>query len=219
MLTRCSITVQFYGGTFKTVSGGLSYVEASRLSRLTHVWIESPSQSKPPPATTPSASSTPKPPAARGPRTLRRVGAQPTRLEAVDASLNPLGPLGDPSFGAAPQPEEGPATPRKELALPTRNARHTPPTSQSSMSRSMMDSVDLGDENIEPDSARTRAPPPVPPPPTSSENNRKQAQRSVSIEQAAKPNFSISVGDPHKVGDMTSSHIVYQVRTKVLRRL
>ena len=36
----------------------------------------------------------------------------------------------------------------------------------------------------------------------------------MSVEQAAKPNFDITVGDPHKVGDLTSSHIVYQVRTK-----
>jgi sorting nexin-1/2 len=36
----------------------------------------------------------------------------------------------------------------------------------------------------------------------------------MSVEQAAKPSFDISVGDPHKVGDLTSSHIVYQVRTK-----
>jgi sorting nexin-1/2 len=34
------------------------------------------------------------------------------------------------------------------------------------------------------------------------------------VEQAAKPTFEITVGDPHKVGDLTSSHIVYQVRTK-----
>ncbi|KAK5087968.1 Vacuolar protein sorting-associated protein vps5 [Lithohypha guttulata] len=36
----------------------------------------------------------------------------------------------------------------------------------------------------------------------------------MSVEQAAKPSFDISVGDPHKVGDLTSSHIVYQVRTR-----
>lgn len=29
------------------------------------------------------------------------------------------------------------------------------------------------------------------------------------------PVFDISVGDPHKVGDLTSAHTVYQVRTKV----
>jgi sorting nexin-1/2 len=43
----------------------------------------------------------------------------------------------------------------------------------------------------------------------------RQTQPSVSVEQAAKPHFYITVGDPHKVGDITSSHIVYQVRTKV----
>lgn len=47
------------------------------------------------------------------------------------------------------------------------------------------------------------------------ENNRRQTQPSVSIEQAARPSFDITVGDPHKVGDLASSHIVYQVRTKV----
>ena len=44
---------------------------------------------------------------------------------------------------------------------------------------------------------------------------RRQTQPSVSIEQAARPSFDITVGDPHKVGNPTSSHIVYQVRTKV----
>ena len=37
----------------------------------------------------------------------------------------------------------------------------------------------------------------------------------MSIEQAAKPSFTITVGDPHKVGDLTSSHTMYQVRTRV----
>jgi sorting nexin-1/2 len=36
----------------------------------------------------------------------------------------------------------------------------------------------------------------------------------VSVEQAAKPTFSIYVGDPHKVGDLTSSHTEYSVTTK-----
>jgi sorting nexin-1/2 len=36
----------------------------------------------------------------------------------------------------------------------------------------------------------------------------------MSVVQASKPTFSISVGDPHKVGDLTSSHTVYQVTTK-----
>lgn len=49
----------------------------------------------------------------------------------------------------------------------------------------------------------------------SNENQKRQTQPSVSIEQAARPSFDITVGDPHKIGDLTSSHIVYQVRTKV----
>jgi sorting nexin-1/2 len=36
----------------------------------------------------------------------------------------------------------------------------------------------------------------------------------MSIEQAAKPTFSISVGDPHTVGSATSSHTVYTVITR-----
>lgn len=176
---------------------------------------ESPSQSKSlqPPA--PSASSTTKAPG-RGPRTPRRVGTQPTRLEAIGDSLGPLGPLGDPSFSASSQQEEPPAPPQKEQSLPVRDVRHTPSTSQSSLSKSMMDSVDLGDDETERPGTRSRIPPPVQPRPSGPENTRRQTQPSVSIEQAAKPTFDITVGDPHKVGDLTSSHIVYQVRTKVM---
>lgn len=74
----------------------------------------------------------------------------------------------------------------------------------------MMDSV-----NLEEDGAGLRGPPPVQPPPTDTEGPKRQTQPSMSVEQAAKPTFDIAVGDPHKVGDLTSSHIVYQVRTKV----
>ncbi len=73
-----------------------------------------------------------------------------------------------------------------------------------------MDTVDLQDDveiNTKP-----RIPPPVRPP--QSGPVRRDTQPSVSIEQAAKPTFDITVGDPHKVGDITSSHMVYQVRTK-----
>ena len=57
-----------------------------------------------------------------------------------------------------------------------------------------------------------RQPPPVPPPQPSP--MRSTTQPHVSIEEAAKPVFHIEVGDPHKVGDLTSSHIVYAVRTR-----
>lgn len=76
-----------------------------------------------------------------------------------------------------------------------------------------MDSVDLGDDDKSTPS-RTRYPSQGQSP-AGPENSRRQTQPSLSIEQAARPSFDITVGDPHKVGDLTSSHIVYQVRTKV----
>jgi sorting nexin-1/2 len=76
----------------------------------------------------------------------------------------------------------------------------------------MMQSVNLDDEEAEQQTG-PRVPPPVQP--QQGGSIRRDTQPSVSIEQAAKPTFDITVGDPHKVGDLTSSHIVYQVRTKV----
>lgn len=60
-----------------------------------------------------------------------------------------------------------------------------------------------------------RAPPPVQAAMPIHGGARGMGPPSVSVEQAAKPSFTITVGDPHKVGDLTSSHIVYSVRTKV----
>jgi sorting nexin-1/2 len=76
-----------------------------------------------------------------------------------------------------------------------------------------MESVDLEDDERQ----RAKGPPPVQPPVVAAggETTKRQTQPSMSVEQAAKPTFNITVGDPHKVGDLTSSHIVYQVRTKV----
>lgn len=76
----------------------------------------------------------------------------------------------------------------------------------------MLDSVDLSDD-ITTGSSGPRIPPPVQP--SQQAPVRRDTQPSVSVEQAAKPSFDITVGDPHKVGDLTSSHIVYLVRTKV----
>jgi sorting nexin-1/2 len=145
----------------------------------------------------------PRSPVRRGPRTPRKVSAQATKLEAVDDSTDPLGPLGDKSFT-----EEAPTPPQKE-PFAARNARPTSSTSQASSGAGLMDSVSLED-----DPSRIKGPPPVQPPP-SAEGPKRQTQPSISVEQAAKPTFQITVGDPHKVGDLTSSHIVYQVRTKV----
>lgn len=77
----------------------------------------------------------------------------------------------------------------------------------------MLDSVDLSDDVIP--NAGPRIPPPVQPSQTAPV--KRDTQPSMSVEQAAKPTFDIQVGDPHKVGDLTSSHIVYLVKTKVIQ--
>jgi sorting nexin-1/2 len=142
------------------------------------------------------------------------VGAQPTRLEAVDGSLDPLGPLGseEPSFpSVSSSSDQAPTPPRKEINQ-ARNARPPAASQQASFTRGATDPTEIEEQTTPP--RRSRGPPPVQPAAT---GTVRQAQPSVSIEQAAKPSFDITVGDPHKVGDITSSHIVYQVRTKVRR--
>jgi hypothetical protein len=149
-----------------------------------------------------------KSPAGRAARTPRRAGTHQVRLEALDDSLGPLGPLGDNA--PTPQADLPPAPPQKEQVV-THNIRQPIAPSQSSMNRSILDSVDLNDDTEPP--SGPRIPPPVQP--SQGAPVRRDTQPSVSIEQAAKPSFDITVGDPHKVGDLTSSHIVYLVRTKV----
>lgn len=122
-----------------------------------------------------------------------------------------MGPLGD-TTGESNSPlspdDKAPEPPQKE-SFAARNVRPTSPTSRASSLAGMMDSV-----NLEEDGASIKGPPPVQPP-VETDAGKRPSQPSVSIEQAAKPTFEIVVGDPHKVGDLTSSHIVYQVRTKV----
>ncbi|CAL3964928.1 hypothetical protein PZA11_002185 [Diplocarpon coronariae] len=161
----------------------------------------------PQPFEPPIPSQTAKAPAGRNPRAPRRPGTQPVRLQALDDSLGPLGPLGENS--PISQTDQPPAPPQKEQ-IPAHNARQPVIASQSSISRSMLDSVDLSDD-VEP-AVGPRIPPPVPPSQTTPA--KRDTQPSMSIEQAAKPSFDITVGDPVKVGDLTSSHIVYLVRTK-----
>lgn len=141
----------------------------------------------------------PQSPARRGPRTSRKVSAQVTKLEAVDDTSDPLGPLGESTIT-----EEAPTPPLKE----TVGARAAQPAYSAAQS-SAGASVDRSEEQ-----QRTVNPPPVQFPGTEAAQKR-QTQPSISVEQAAKPTFNITVGDPHKVGDLTSSHIVYQIRTKV----
>ncbi|KAI1622706.1 Vps5 C terminal like-domain-containing protein [Exophiala viscosa] len=157
-----------------------------------------------------SNASTPSKPSSSGPRPsssrkipARKIEVQSTKLEAVDDALDPLGPLGTESAPAAPSlpAEQAPTPPKKEVG-----ARTPQPTSTSSPGSALSEYEDttlpIG---------RPKGPPPVQSQPAGAS---RQTQPSVSVEQAAKPTFDISVGDPHKVSDLTSSHIVYQVRTK-----
>ena len=148
----------------------------------------------------------------RSHRPTRKFGAQSTTLEALDDSLGPLGPLGD-SFGAAPAVEEAPAPPQKE-----QTARNTAALSAATPTfRGILESGSTGEE-AQHEVSGTGFVKPRPIPPGNNDVSRRATQPSVSLEQAAKPTFDIAVGDPHKVGDLTGSHTVYQVRTKVDRR-
>ena len=170
----------------------------------------------PAPAADDTLSPGPKPSVGRGPRTPRKHGAQKTQLEAVDDSLGPLGPLGD-NFEASMtvESEQPPAPPYKESPAGA-GLRDRPSPPQTSASRGALDSADVGDDDDDDASARLRTAPPLhKTAAAASPQPQRQTRPSVPIEQAAKPKFDIAVGDPHKVGDLTSSHIVYQVRTKV----
>lgn len=142
----------------------------------------------------------------------RKLGAQPTRLEAVDGSLDPLGPLGaeEPAFPSVSSPSDQAPTPPRKESNQARNTRPPASAQQRFAPAGAHDPVEHDASSSLP--RRTRGPPPVQP---AAAGGLRQTQPSVSIEQAAKPVFDITVGDPHKVGDITSSHIVYQVRTRV----
>lgn len=121
--------------------------------------------------------------------------------------LGPLGPL-----GAAPQhaeeSEEPPELPRKEQQ-PARAAKTS--ASVPNLPKQQQ-SQHPDDEEIQlPSRPRYAGSAEI----SGYEQPERHMQPSMSIEQAAKPSFHITVGDAHKVGDITSSHTVYQVHTKV----
>lgn len=163
--------------------------------------------------------------------TPRRLIAQPTRLQAVED--DPLGPLGAATAAAAAPPAASsnndaagplssplgggtpPVPPSKEHhhPLPIRTTMPQPAAKRTGgpPDPHRIDDDD-DDEHLFRQTSGPRQPPPVQGPLPSPV--RTTAQPSMSIEQAAKPTFQITVGDPHKVGDLTSSHIVYSVRTR-----
>ena len=202
-LTRTQIQMQFHQKPQRQMSLVCSQiiVNYARLSFLTGLKGALNSSEN----TRPAASSTS---GGKGPRTPRRTAAHITPLEALDDALGPLGPLGENSSGP-PEPEQPPVPPLKEQPLPIRNVRP-----QAAPPSPMND----GGEDDRLIASRIRYSSQGQPSPAGAEGLRRQTQSSVSIEQAARPSFEITVGDPHKVGDITSSHIVYQVRTKVLHK-
>jgi sorting nexin-1/2 len=147
--------------------------------------------------------------AARGPK---RFVTQSTKLESVDDSLGPLGPLGD-NFPATQAPEETVTSPQSGFAPGPQVPRETPAGSNASL-RTLMGSVNLDDEDEGHEHGGPRVPPPVQPP--SGEAPQRQVQPSMSVVEASKPSFYINVGDPHKVGDLTGAHTEYSVYTKVI---
>lgn len=167
---------------------------------------EPPTDSEPvasPPATSQASTAS----APRPSRAPRRIVAQPTKLEAVDDPLGPLsaGPAQDAAALDAP-----PVPPQKEqMVIRTTMA----PLQQQQAARRIADPHHVDDEDDLESPRGPRVPPPVDAARPSSV--RSNAQPSVSVEEAAKPSFYITVGDPVKIGDLTSSHIVYSVRTKV----
>ena len=177
----------------------------------TQASLEAQTTSQPPPNPSTSTTSSPRTPSSRGPRATKKVAVPTTRLEPVDGSFDPLGPLGENNAG--PDSEQPPIPPLKEQSLPIRNALQTP--SQPPIGRNISDAPDLGDDDRGSVNSRHKYHPQGQLKPSGIENVKRQNQPSVSIEQAARPTFNITVGDPHKVGDLATSHIVYQVRTRV----
>nr|POF15559.1 vacuolar protein sorting-associated protein vps5 [Quercus suber] len=154
-------------------------------------------------STGPSATSAAKIPIRQAPSKSRpkRHGnlTQSTTLESLDDSMGPLGPL-----GLEPVEEvSAPAPPVKEIPTRTRQTPARPGTASTGVS---LDNESVGSLN------GARVPPPVLP--AQMDGRTRQAQPSMSVEQAAMPVFNITVGDPHTVGNAATSHTVYSVITR-----
>ncbi|KPI45171.1 Vacuolar protein sorting-associated protein vps5 [Cyphellophora attinorum] len=155
-----------------------------------------PTVASPPTKSSSTTTSSAARPSRKGPP--RKIGAQPTKLESVGDDFDPLGPLSGGSEPiTSPIPvDQAPTPPRKETNRPARPQ---------------------GSEAIEGDALNLPVGRQRPIPQVAAQQpaaQTRQTQPSISVEQAAKPTFDILVGDPHKVGDLTSSHIVYSVSTK-----
>ncbi|KAM0717654.1 hypothetical protein Q7P37_007506 [Cladosporium fusiforme] len=156
----------------------------------------SPEPAAPASSTTSPISAKPAPSKSRGPRRHVKL-TQSTALESLDDSAGPLGPLGA-------EPVDEPAAPTPPVKEAASRTRSRPQTAGSSGNEP--------DDDTASSLNGARQPPPVLPP--QFVDRTRPQQPSMSVEQAAKPTFSITVGDPHTVGNAASSHTVYSVITK-----
>ena len=115
--------------------------------------------------------------------------------------MGPLGPLGmEPAEETA-----APAPPVKELPVRVRAGTASSRPGTAGSGRSSL--LGGGEEGAYANGSR--APGQLP-----GQSSAQTRPLSTPIEQAAKPSFNITVGDPHTVGGTTSSHTVYTVVTK-----
>jgi len=165
-----------------------------------------PSQSTSSPAQASSSAGGIKPAPSKS-RPSRRHGAvaQSTTLETLDDdSMGPLGPLGiDPAVDPAPPM---PAL-KEQQQLSSRTKLPSRPGTAVSSVPSDDGGLNGSTRALQTPSASIRSGPPQ------QQQHQPHQPPSVSVEQAAKPTFHITVGDPHTVGNAANSHTVYAVIT------
>jgi sorting nexin-1/2 len=160
------------------------------------------------------APESPKPTTSAGARRApRRPGRHFVQAEAISDDLGPLGPLGDninessePSTSLPSSSQELPPQPPVKEASPHASRTGTSIAGAPRM-HDILESVSLGDEDDE--TIRRQI--------GSSFGQQRSGGGTATEMQsaAAKPLFEVHVGDPHKVGDITTAHTVYNVHTKV----
>lgn len=115
-----------------------------------------------------------------------RASAITSRLQTLDLESDPLGPLGSENIE-----DSSPMPPPKEEQ--SGNVQIALPADRTIAGASQV----AGSQSETTLSSETEARTP-----------------SIPLQQAANPSFSINVGDPTKIGDLTSAHTVYKVSTK-----
>ncbi|KAK9469046.1 Vps5 C terminal like-domain-containing protein [Lipomyces arxii] len=116
----------------------------------------------------------------------------PTLFEDIDPTSNPLGPIKDDTPEATEEEEEGDGV--DEIPEEYANERGLQSAAESARAAAQA-AADPG--------ASWMAQQPA-----------SGSGKYIPVEQAANPTFSIAVGDPTKIGELTGAHTVYTVRTR-----